>query len=98
MEDNERDQSVHVAARYCELCQMLRRMMQPSVRSDFLAGRMINCQDAEKMLTLIDGIHNLLLPPWTADKTERNVAAQETGKHFAALLEESEDIFYVPTI
>ena len=46
----------HVAQNYCDLVSILLRMKIPSVRNDFLAGRILSSPDLELMLVLIDGL------------------------------------------
>ena len=85
-----------VAGKFCEVSMLLRQMRLPSVRGDFLAGRVLKCDDPEAMLVLLDGLYNTFVPVWNSDPCVRAVAADTAGKHFKLLLEESPDVFEVP--
>ena len=85
-----------VAVRYCELAGLLRQMKVPSVRGDFLAGRVLRCDNLESMLILIDSMHDLFLPGFCSDPCERVAKNEIAGKHFKLLMEESEDLFEIP--
>ena len=86
-----------VALEYCDMVRLLLRMKTPSVRADFLAGNVLIHDDPEAMLVLIDGLHDLFIPPWANDQSERTAGSQLAAHHFKLLLEESEDIFEIPT-
>ena len=82
--------------RLTEVGALLRQLKVPAVRGDFLAGRVLKCDDPESMLVLLDALYDLFLPAWNTDPDVRAVRAKVAGKHFKLLLGESQELFEIP--
>ena len=85
------------AMRYCELVSLLSQFTIPSVRGDFLAGRILKCDNYENMLRQLDVMRGIFLPRWCSEQQDREVLFTEAGNHFQLLLYESDSIFELST-
>ena len=82
---------------YSGLTAVLARMEETEVRDDFLKMRVLKSQDLQGMLFQLDGLRELLMPPWSPEPKVREAQNRAAGMHVSNILCEKEQIFDIPT-
>ena len=65
-------------------------------REDFLAGKILKHQNLEAMLTLLDGLIELLMPAWNLEWDKHKSKAEEAAVHYSKLYGKSNDVLEIP--
>lgn len=76
---------------------LLGQLRQSSVRTDFLAGRIIqNVKNVKRLLKTLDAIYDLLFPDWISNNTGFLTLLSVASDHHWKLLSHSSDLFKIP--
>ena len=76
---------------------MLRTMRKEHIRNDFLAGIIVNVQDHRSILLSLDIIHDILLPDWCVNSTNRERIHSAAVVHARALYDKAQENFPLGT-